>query len=78
MKQSEERRRLRWRCRRGMLELDTILQAFLDEQYGGLSPQEQRAFQRLLTLPDTLLIAYCQGTQEPDDIELTNIVRKLQ
>ena len=61
-----------------MLELDLILQAFFDQHYEGLSPPEQRAFQRLLTLPDTLLIAYCQGSQEPDDSELTNIVKKLR
>jgi antitoxin CptB len=61
-----------------MLELDLILQAFLDQHYADLSPPEQRAFQRLLSLPDTLLIAYCHGSQEPDDIELTSIVKKLR
>ncbi len=60
-----------------MLELDLILQAFIDEQYVDLPPPEQRAFQRLLSLPDPLVIAYCQGSQEPDD-ELMNIVKKLR
>lgn len=61
-----------------MLELDLILQAFLDQHYPDLSPPERRAFQRLLSLPDTLLIAYCQGSEEPEDSELINIVKKLR
>jgi antitoxin CptB len=61
-----------------MLELDLILQAFLDKHYGDLPPPDQRAFQRLLSLPDTILIAYCQGTLEPEDIKLRDIVKKLR
>jgi antitoxin CptB len=75
---SEELRRLRWRCRRGMLELDLVLLDFLDRHYAQLSTGERVAFQRLLSLPDTALIAFLHGTQEADSEELKNIVNKLR
>ena len=48
----KERERTRWRCRRGMLELDVILQRFIDKYYGQLNEEELRQFEVLLDLPD--------------------------
>ncbi len=44
--------RLRWRCRRGMLELDLVLARFLEENYAGLTAQQQQEFETLLKLED--------------------------
>jgi antitoxin CptB len=44
--------RLRWRCRRGMLELDLVLERFLGENYVKLTEQQQAEFDALLDLPD--------------------------
>jgi len=48
----EEVRRLSWRCRRGLLELDIVLQRFSENHVVGLSAQELLAFDSLLDLPD--------------------------
>jgi antitoxin CptB len=48
----EEMRRMSWRCRRGLLELDIVLQRFSDKHLAGLSKQEMLAFDSLLDLPD--------------------------
>jgi antitoxin CptB len=48
----EEVRRLSWRCRRGLLELDIVLQRFSENHLRGLSKQELLAFDSLLDLPD--------------------------
>jgi antitoxin CptB len=48
----EEVRRLSWRCRRGLLELDIVLQRFSDNHLACLSTQELSAFDSLLDLPD--------------------------
>ncbi|MDZ4141909.1 MAG: succinate dehydrogenase assembly factor 2 [Methylotenera sp.] len=48
----EEVRRLSWRCRRGLLELDIILQRFSENHLTDLSTQELLAFDYLLDLPD--------------------------
>jgi antitoxin CptB len=48
----EEVRRLSWRCRRGLLELDIVLQRFSDKYLADLTKQELLAFDSLLDLPD--------------------------
>ncbi|WP_047550293.1 FAD assembly factor SdhE [Methylotenera sp. G11] len=47
-----EQRRFAWRCRRGMLELDIVLQNFVNEQFGSLNMGELQAFDDMLELPD--------------------------
>jgi antitoxin CptB len=50
--------RLRWQCRRGMLELDLILQDFLDKNYLNLVPRDQDLFEHMLTYSDQELYSY--------------------
>jgi antitoxin CptB len=57
--------RLRWRCRRGMKELDLLLTRYLDERYGAAPAHEQEAFRRLLETQDPLIYAYCLGSEQP-------------
>jgi antitoxin CptB len=63
--QDETLRRLRWQCRRGLLELDLLFVRFLEQQYLSLSATEQAAFQHLLEQPDQTLLAWFQGQQAP-------------
>ena len=76
----DERRmeRLRWRCRRGLLELDVVLKNFLDQGYTSLTPAEQDAFDKLLAVPDNILWAYVQGSENPPEKELSQIVSKIR
>ncbi len=48
----KEFERARWRCRRGLLELDIILQRFMDRYYAQLDEQGLEQFECLLALPD--------------------------
>ena len=61
--------RLRWRCRRGMLELDLVLQSFLSSNFSSLSADDQARFELLLELPDPDLCAYLLGRDEPKNHE---------
>ena len=45
-------RRLAWRCRRGMLELDIVLQRFMAQHFNDLTLDELSAFDVMLELPD--------------------------
>lgn len=47
-----EQRRLAWRCRRGMLELDILLQRFIAQHFYNLNSEELVAFDALLAMPD--------------------------
>jgi len=51
----KEIERIRWRCRRGMLELDIVLGRFVERQYAGLDEAGREAFDALLDMPDTVL-----------------------
>ena len=57
--------RLRWQCRRGMLELDLILQGYLDDQFERMSEQDKDQFAQLLKQSDQTLLAWCLGYQTP-------------
>ncbi len=52
------KKRLQWQCRRGMLELDLLLNRFLQQQYTRLTAQQQRDFTALLSVSDTELYAW--------------------
>jgi antitoxin CptB len=60
---AEDLGKLRWRCRRGMKELDVLLERYVDERFGTASAPEQEAFRLLLEAQDTVLYAYCLGAQ---------------
>ncbi len=47
--------RLRWRCRRGLLELDIVLGRFVEHGYAGLDDAQKIEFDILLDLPDNTL-----------------------
>jgi antitoxin CptB len=52
---SIEMARLRWRCRRGLLELDIVLGRFVERGYAVLDEAQKIEFNVLLDLPDTVL-----------------------
>lgn len=56
-----EQRRLAWRCRRGMLELDIVLQRFVATEFAHMSLAELTEFDDLLALPDTDFWQLIQG-----------------
>jgi antitoxin CptB len=57
--------RLRWRCRRGMRELDVMLARYLDRIWDGASPAERDAFVQLVELQDPELFDYVVGRITP-------------
>ena len=57
--------RLRWLCRRGMLELDTWLTRFLDVRYADLPIEQQAVFARLLNQDDMALFDWITGECAP-------------
>lgn len=58
--------RIRWRCRRGMLELDLVLEAFLERHLASLDAARLEAFRRLLERTDPELLDLVMGHCEAD------------
>ena len=67
--------RLKWACRRGMLELDVLFIPFVDEAYDALSMKDQYIFERLLTEQDPDLFAWFMGHKVCEDKELNSMVQ---
>jgi len=72
-----ERERLRWRCRRGMLELDLLFQRFIAREFDQLTDRDAGVLSRILELPDNDLLAYCYGRRESGDPEIDALVRRI-
>lgn len=61
--------RLRWACRRGMLELDVLLAPFVEEGYDALNDEQKQTFERLLSCDDPDLFSWFMGhAKSPDPL----------
>ena len=70
--------RIRWRCRRGMLENDLVLTRFLDARGAELSERELAMLDVLLELPDNTLWELVAGLAEPEDPAVAPLVAELR
>ena len=59
--------RLRWRCRRGMRELDGVLEGFLEREFDSLTSDEKSMFADILELTDPEVYAYLAQRRLPED-----------
>lgn len=75
---SEYKSRLYWQCRRGMLELDELLQGFFKQSFESLSLQQCQSFESLLKSPDDLLLEYLMGRTVPVDAGIAEVVQKIR
>ena len=73
---SPERHRLKWKCRRGLLELDLVLERFLQKDF--LSGGEMMSMHELLELPDNDLWDIVCGRSEQYAAHLKDVVARLR
>lgn len=70
--------RLRWRCRRGMRELDVLLARYLETRYPQAPEHERDAFRRLLDLPDPELQGLLLGRAGTADEGLAGVLEQIR
>jgi len=70
--------RMRWKCRRGMLELDLLLRDFLDRGYQDLDETGQQLLDRILDYPDAVLLEWLMGRIRPTDKDVAQLVDKIR
>lgn len=68
---------LRWRCRRGMKELDLLLRRYVDEEFAQASSAHQTAFLALLEIPDPQIWSYCLGLEPPPTAVMASLIRRI-
>jgi len=78
MQESALLQRLRWRCRRGLLELDIVLGRFVDAHYAQLSEQEQQIFDEFLDMADNPLWDMISGRKEAVSDEQAAVLAKIR
>lgn len=73
-----KREKLRWACRRGMLELDLFLVPFFENAYEILTPDEQEHFSEMLCHTDPELLSWFMGHEVPANPDLRSITAKIR
>ncbi|MCK4833433.1 MAG: succinate dehydrogenase assembly factor 2 [Gammaproteobacteria bacterium] len=68
----------RWQCRRGMLELDLLLNNFVDLGVETLTTEQRQAFELLLSYPDQTLLDLLLGNAVSSDPEIFDVVRLIR
>jgi antitoxin CptB len=73
----EEHKRMCWASRRGMLELDLILEPFVHGHYADLDATDKARYRLLMGCQDQELFGWFLRREEPPDPELASIVRTI-
>lgn len=69
--------RLRWRCRRGMRELDVLLLRYLDNDFPAAPEPYRQAFEQLLSWQDPDIVDLLAGRVTTEDPGLRHVVERL-
>ncbi|MCZ6500444.1 MAG: succinate dehydrogenase assembly factor 2 [Gammaproteobacteria bacterium] len=69
--------RLRWRCRRGMKELDILLERFLKSGFAAMDRKQKIVFSDFLNLPDPQLADYLLNGVIPADAGCEALVEQI-
>ena len=78
MSESAELKRIRWRARRGLLELDIVLGRFIEAHYAQLDDAGKLAFEELLDMPDNPLWDMIAGKPEVGPGEQQELLEKIR
>ncbi len=75
---ADHKAKIRWHCRRGMLELDVLLLDFFEKHYAQLPREQQVIFERLLECPDQDLFNWLIGHEQPTDSGFAGMVERIR
>ena len=75
---TETDNRLCWKCRRGMLELDILLQGFLQNGYSELDQADLDRFAQLLEYEDNPLFELLMGHMQPADSDFVPLLAAIR
>jgi len=70
--------RLKWRSRRGLLELDIVLERFWAREGEAMNEGDAAMLERLLALPDNDLLDLVMGRADTNESQLRPMLRRLR
>lgn len=74
---NEEKARVKWACRRGMLELDVVIMPFFEECFEALTDNDQKDFVALLECDDPDLFSWVMGHSRSENLSHAAMVDKI-
>ncbi len=78
MSEDPELKRLRWRCRRGMRELDQLMLRYLDQAWAHDSDTQRGVFLKLLDTEDDKLWRWFMGYDVAEDAEIAALLERIR
>ena len=78
MTDAEDKARIRWACRRGLLELDLLFNAFLRRGFDDLDATSREIFERMLQHGDQELLGWMMGTASPTDRTFQDVIKRIR
>jgi antitoxin CptB len=73
-----DKARLRWHCRRGMKELDVLLERYLAGRYDGAPETERVAFVALMSEEDPQIWSWIMGFEDLPAGETGHVIQQLR
>ena len=70
--------KLKWHCRRALLELDLVFQLFCAREQDAVDESSEAVLTRLLELEDHDLWALVSNKRTTDDVEFAAMIKRLQ
>ena len=70
--------RLRWRCRRGIKEMDLVFQGFLEQEYQQLNEQNKALFEKILDESDLDILDWILGRKDVTNTEYAELIEKFR
>ncbi|EIJ43101.1 hypothetical protein BegalDRAFT_2247 [Beggiatoa alba B18LD] len=70
--------KLKWRCRRGMKELDIVFFRYLEQAYPSASVEEKALFETILEWQDMEIYGYLLARSTPTDAQVVKFFEKLR
>lgn len=77
MSEVPSKSQIQWQCRRGMLELDFLLERFVNIHFDTMSDKDKILFLNLLSNDDPVLWDWLVEEQMPEDGALQNLVKRI-
>lgn len=70
--------KLKWRCRRGMKELDQLMLRYLEVCYPTATQSHQAAFKTMLDYEEPVLYGLFSGRLDPDTKDIEDVIKAIQ
>ena len=75
---AREQNRIKWHCRRGLLELDLVLERFVSRHLDALDAGQTAEFVELLEYEDNDLLDMVMGRAEPVNAQLNGMLNLMR